>query len=102
MYNHRIVPDGIMSDLLHRVQSYEEPAYWERYTIPITSEWTAQKLKALVEMPKSMWDEIGLAYRPYSRKLAKTYIPLGQFISELLPLVPLKGLTIEQIKGLKK
>lgn len=55
-----------------------------------------------IEITDAEWDEIGLDYRSYSRKLSETYKSFSQYLKELISIYPLKELTIEQIKVLNK
>lgn len=111
LYNHRIVPGG----------TREWPGfgrttallYDKKDTIPITSKWTAEEAVEILKITKMEGELIGNDYYRIRRAWEKeTYdgvsmagitgktISFPEYLSDLLSLVPLKGLTIEEIKRL--
>lgn len=78
----------------------------KRDTIPVTSEWTAEEMKALAEIIKDEWDEIWNGFFRFCTDTTKTYrnifTTFHEYLSDLLSLVPLKGLTVEEIKKLNE
>ncbi len=94
--NHRIVPDG--TAIVTTFPSM--PCYYaESDTVPLPSPWTAEQLTALAKIPLEEWDEINVIHRKEYRNCVD--YPFSQYLSGLLTLAPLKGLTTEQVKELK-
>ena len=104
MFEHKLVPT---KDILFN-------SNWDEVEgIPITSEWDARQLKALAEITKAGLDGIGNKYYADRRAWEKETeggvsmagitgetIKLSEYLSDLISLAPLKGLTIEEIRVL--
>ena len=115
MYSYKIVPDGAAYFFVKTPDSKIECVTYEKALIPITSEWAAEKLKVLAEVTPQEWNIIfgyfiaNEVVRRYYKDRGNTLqfetrggISFSQYLSDLISLAPLKGLTIEQIKELKQ
>lgn len=98
MYQHKLVPEG--------TPRQSHPIYGKFYmdcdTIPCSSEWTAEQLTALASITREKWIFI---HRKHKNVLSRNRLfiseyPFPQYLSDLLTLAPLKGLTVEEIKAL--
>jgi hypothetical protein len=105
MHNHRIVPAGVASLQIDSGIVYGKhfsgsklTFYAEHDTVPCPSDWTAEELKALVEIMPHEWNDI---YDQYYTDF-HDYCSFYQYLSDLISLAPLKGLSKEQIGELKK
>lgn len=99
MYNHRIVPGNTTAHSRLFIDQKDRNIYWDDAdTIPITSEWDAQQLKALAEITKSEWDEIVMSWCAWF----SDEIPFSRHLFILISLAPLKGMTVEEIKKLSE
>lgn len=106
---HRLVPEGIKPRWFN---TPEESFYDVSDTIPCPSEWTAEEAVEILKITKAKWDEIFegfLAWRksimlnaPSVRALTLKEISPSKYLSELISLAPLKGLTVEEIRELNK
>ena len=99
MHNHRIVPEGTEISLGND-DGFETAFYPEDDTIPMPSEWTAEELVVLAGITRSEWDEINIDHRKKYRNCVD--YPFSQYLSDLISLTPLKGLTVEEIRKLNE
>lgn len=97
MHNHRLVPEGaaIAYATFTRGQfeySSGNPMYHADDTIPMPSEWAAEELVVLAGITPEQWAEICCGCDdPFA---------FSQYLSDLISLAPLKGLSKEQIEEL--
>ncbi len=121
MYQHKLVPEGIEpSELNEYYNSFISEDYTSVFkacdTIPLPSPWTAEQLTALASITREEWNII-FGYFVANEVVRAGYAGVGgntllfetkggisfsQYLSDLLTLAPLKGLSREQIEELRK
>ena len=114
MYQHRLVPDGARGHTVHSGFCQDSLAYYSEATIPMPSEWTAEQLVVLAGITPEEWNTI-FGYFIANEVIRAGYAGVAEntlrfetrggksfsdYLSTLISLAPLKGLTVEDMKKL--